>query len=137
MCKLGARTFRCFLFRFRLCPAQRAGVLNPLTRKIVFVRPASVRASVCTPFPYCDFAAFHFLFGNQRNRRFSNKKYVASLRPTSYLKSDDFGRKYAILRLTSSSKSNDFGRKHAMLDENTRFCGSLLIRKATILDENT
>ena len=76
----------------------RAGVLNPLTRKIVFVRPSVRPACVCTPFPYCDFATFHFLFGNRRNRRFSNKKYVASLRPTSYLKSDDFGRKYAILR---------------------------------------
>ena len=66
------------------CPARSAGFLNPLTRKIVFVRPASVRACVCTPFPYCDFATFHFLFGNRRNRRFSNKKCVASFRPTSY-----------------------------------------------------
>ena len=115
-----------------------------LLRKIVFVR-ACVRPCVCTPFPYCDFATFHFLFGNRRNRRFSNKKCVASLRPTSYLKSGDFGRKYAILRLTSYLKSDDFGRKYAilwltsylksddlgrkyaMLDENTRFCGSLLI----------
>ena len=95
---------------------------------------ASVRASVRTPFPYCDFATFHFFFENRRNRRFSNKKCVASLRPTSYLKngdfgrkdanlrlisylkSDDFGRKYAILRLTSYLKSDDFGRKYAMLD---------------------
>ena len=28
------------------CPARSAGFFNPLTRKIVFVRPASVRASV-------------------------------------------------------------------------------------------
>ena len=28
------------------CPARSAGFLNPLTRKIVFVRPACVRASV-------------------------------------------------------------------------------------------
>ena len=34
-----------------LCPAQRAGVLNPLTRKIVFVRACVRRA--CVP---------HFLF---------------------------------------------------------------------------
>ena len=46
----------------KFCPARSAGVLNPFTRKIVFVRP-SVRASVCTLFPYCDFATFHFLFG--------------------------------------------------------------------------
>ena len=95
------------------CPALRAGFFNPLTRKIVFVR-ASVRPSVSTPFPYYDFATFHFLFGNRRNRRFSNKKCVASLRPTSYLKSDDFGRKYAILQLTSYLKSDDFGRKYAI-----------------------
>ena len=79
------------LVRSFLCPARSAGVLNPLTRKIVFVRPAcGVRPSVCTPFPYCDFAFFHFLFGNRRNRCFSNKKCVATLRPTSYLKSADF-----------------------------------------------
>ena len=72
------------------------------------------RPCVCTPFPYCDFATFHFLFGNRRNRRFSNKKCVASLRPTSYLKSGDFGRKYAILRLASYLKIADFGRKCAI-----------------------
>ena len=42
-----------------------------------------------------------------------------------------------ILRLTSFLKINDFGRKYAILDENTRFCGSLLIRKSPILDENS
>ena len=96
-------------------PRAQRGVLNPLTSKIVFVRPACVRPCVRTLFPYCDFATFHFLFGNRRNRRFSNKKCVASLRPTSYLKSGDFGRKYAILRLTSYLKSDDFGRKYAIL----------------------
>ena len=84
------RTNKNITARGRFCPARSAGVLNPLTRKIVFVRPCGVRPCVCTPFPYCDFATFHFLFGNRRNRRFSNKKCVASLRPTSYLKSDDF-----------------------------------------------
>ena len=107
-----------FSFSSWLDSLQRAGFFNPLTRKIVFVRPC-VRPCVCTPFPYCDFATFHFLFGNRRNRRFSNKKCVASLRPTSYLKSGDFGRKYAILRLISYLKSDYFGRKYAMLDENT------------------
>ena len=33
-------------FFFFSCPARSAGFLNPLTRKIVFVRPASVRACV-------------------------------------------------------------------------------------------
>ena len=57
-----------------LCPARSAGFFNPLTRKIVFVRACGVRACVCTPFPYCDFATFHFLLEKRRNRRFSNKK---------------------------------------------------------------
>ena len=49
-----------------------------------------------------DFVA-HFLFDK---RRFGTK-----IR--------DVGRKYMILRLASYLKSDDFGRKYAMLDENT------------------
>ena len=46
MTKICDGTFR-FVFSKEFCPAQRAEVLNPLTRKIVFVRPASgVRPSV-------------------------------------------------------------------------------------------
>ena len=37
----------------------------------------SVRPCVCTLFPYCDFATFHFLFGYRRNRRFLNKKWAS------------------------------------------------------------
>ena len=54
-------------FGWPFCPSRSAGVLNPLTRKIVFVRAsvrASVRPCVCTPFPYCDFATFQFFFEN-------------------------------------------------------------------------
>ena len=36
------------------------------------------------------------------------------MRLTSYLKSYDFGRKYAISRLTSYLKSDDFGRKYVI-----------------------
>ena len=49
---------------------------------------------------------------------------------TSYLKIDDFGRKYAILRLISCFLSTIF-------DENKRFCGSLPVWKSTVFDENT
>ena len=42
---LGAPVYR-MIGQLSFCPARSAGFLNPLTRKIVFVRPASVRASV-------------------------------------------------------------------------------------------
>ena len=40
------KNYRFFEKIKNLCPARSAGFLNPLTRKIVFVRPACVRACV-------------------------------------------------------------------------------------------
>ena len=129
------------VFQNQFCPALRAGFLNPLTRKIVFVRPACVRACVracvCTLFPYCDFATFHFLLEKRRFLKynfaahflFEKRRLWTKIRDFAahflfekrrfWTKIRDVGRKYANLRLTSFLKSDYFGRKYAMLDENT------------------
>ena len=73
------------------------------------MRP-SVRASVCTPFPNCDFATFC-------------AKFLVW--------------KLAILDENTRFCGSFLIWKSTMLNENTRICGSFPFWKATILDENT
>ena len=96
---------------YKLCPAGSAGVLNLLIRKIVFVRAsvrAYVRPSVCTPFPYCDFA-------------------------TCWAKRVIW--KSTILDENTRFCGSFLIWKSTMLDEHTWFCGLFSIWKSMILDK--
>ena len=113
---------------FFFCPARSAGFLNPLTRKIVFVRACGVRPSVRTPFPFCDFATF---WANRLIWKLLFWMKIRVFAAHSFFQHRRFWKKNT--RFCGSFPI----WKSTILDENTRFCGSFLIWKSTILDENT